>query len=145
MGAGRRRTMELRCGLFICLLLCGVAQLCSPQMRLWVPQAETPPPLLSASASPVEVECLEAQLVVTVSRDLFGTGKLIHSSDVRLGPAGCEPLRSAGTADVIRFEASLHGCGNRVQVRLGPLALLGVTAGGWRCTAWLQSWRTLTS
>lgn len=69
------------------------------------------------------VQCREAQLVVTVSKDLFGTGKLIQASDLSLGPAGCEPLASAGMDAVVKFEVGLHECGNSVQVRLE----------GWEC------------
>uniref|UniRef100_A0A8D0G6S9 Uncharacterized protein n=1 Tax=Sphenodon punctatus TaxID=8508 RepID=A0A8D0G6S9_SPHPU len=38
---------------------------------------------------PVTVQCQEAQLVVTVHRDLFGTGRLIKAADLSLGPAAC--------------------------------------------------------
>nr|XP_027808747.1 zona pellucida sperm-binding protein 3 [Marmota flaviventris] len=105
--------MELSYGLFICSLLCASTELCSPQ-PIWI--AAGPTQLLPLPASPVEVECLEAQLVVAVSRDLFGTGKLIQPADLSLGPEGCEPLFSVGNADVIRFEVGLHECGNGVQV-----------------------------
>ncbi|XP_047390191.1 zona pellucida sperm-binding protein 3 [Sciurus carolinensis] len=105
--------MGLSYGLFICFLLCGGTGVCSPPL-LWPLLGGTRPPMLPAS--PVEVECLEAQLVVTVSRDLFGTGKLIQPADLTLGPEGCPPLFSRGTEDVVRFEAGLHECGNGVQV-----------------------------
>lgn len=77
------------------------------------------------SRPPVVVECLEAQLVVTVSKDLFGTGKLVRPADLTLGPENCEPLVSAHMEDAVRFEVGLHECGNGVQVRLGPLGGCG--------------------
>ncbi|XP_004713136.1 zona pellucida sperm-binding protein 3-like [Echinops telfairi] len=65
---------------------------------------------------PVLVECLDTQLVVTVSKNLFGAGKLVRPSDLTLGPEHCKPLASEDTAAVVRFEVGLHECGNRVQV-----------------------------
>lgn len=109
--------MGLSCGLFVCLLLWGGTELCYPQP---IQQAGTHHPHPMPSKLPVVVECLEAQLVVTVSKDLFGTGKLIQSADLTLGPKNCEPLVSMDTEDVVRFEVALHECGNSVQVRLGP-------------------------
>ena len=108
--------MGLSYGLFICSLLLGGMGLCYSQTTWW---GETPYPL--PSRPPVVVECLEAQLVVTVSKDLFGTGKLVRPADLTLGPENCEPLGSVDTDDVVRFEVGLHECGNGVQVRLGPL------------------------
>ncbi|GAB1290296.1 Zona pellucida sperm-binding protein 3 [Apodemus speciosus] len=61
------------------------------------------------------VECLEAELVVTVSRDLFGTGKLVQPGDLTLGSEGCQPLVSVDT-DAVRFKAQLHECSRGVQV-----------------------------
>ncbi|ELK06879.1 zona pellucida sperm-binding protein 3 [Pteropus alecto] len=103
--------MALRYGLFICLLLWGGTELCYPQ-PLWQGGAHRFLP----SKPPLVVECLEAQLVVTVSKDLFGTGKLIRPTDLTLGPEGCEPLASMDTDDVVTFEVGLHECGNTVQV-----------------------------
>ncbi|XP_062947918.1 zona pellucida sperm-binding protein 3 [Cynocephalus volans] len=114
--------MELSSGLFICFLLWGGMKLCYPQ-PLWHSQGESFPsampsamPSVMPSAKPVVVECLEAQLVVTVSKDLFGTGKLIRPADLSLGPEGCEPLLSMETDDVVKFRVGLHECGNSVQV-----------------------------
>ncbi|XP_023074383.1 zona pellucida sperm-binding protein 3 [Piliocolobus tephrosceles] len=105
--------MELSYRLFICLMLWGSTELCYPQ-PLWLLQggasrAET-------SVQPVLVECREATLVVTVSKDLFGTGKLIRAADLTLGPEACEPLVSMDTEDVVRFEVGLHECGSSMQV-----------------------------
>lgn len=101
--------------LLFCLLLCGGLELCYPQTLL---PGGTPTPV--GSSSPVKVECLEAELVVTVSRDLFGTGKLVQPGDLTLGSAGCQPLVSMDT-DSVRFKAQLHECSSGVQVRRGIL------------------------
>nr|XP_019608266.1 PREDICTED: zona pellucida sperm-binding protein 3 [Rhinolophus sinicus] len=103
--------MALSYGLFICLLLWGSAELCYPQ-PLWQGGARRP----VRSKPPLVVECLEAQLVVTVSKDLFGTGKLIRPADLTLGPEACKPLVSTDMDDTVRFEVGLHECGNSVQV-----------------------------
>ncbi|XP_037360407.1 zona pellucida sperm-binding protein 3 [Talpa occidentalis] len=103
--------MGLSYWLFVCFLLWRGLGLCSPQ-PFW--KDSTRHSLLSEQ--PVLVECLEAQLVVTVSRDLFGTGKLIRPADLTLGPDNCEPLASMDTDDVVRFEVGLHECGNHLQL-----------------------------
>uniref|UniRef100_A0A2K6FZK2 Zona pellucida sperm-binding protein 3 n=1 Tax=Propithecus coquereli TaxID=379532 RepID=A0A2K6FZK2_PROCO len=53
--------------------------------------------------------------MVTVNKDLFGTGKLVRPADLTLGPEGCQPLVSADTDNVVRFEVGLHECGNSLQ------------------------------
>ncbi|XP_005396869.1 PREDICTED: zona pellucida sperm-binding protein 3 [Chinchilla lanigera] len=106
--------MEPNPGLFVCLLLLGSTELCCPQ-PLGLLQGGARPPV--PSLPPVQVQCLEAQLVVTVSRDLFGTGKLVQPSDLTLGPEGCRPLVSTGGDDaVVKFEVGVHECGSSVQV-----------------------------
>ncbi|XP_008072137.1 zona pellucida sperm-binding protein 3 [Carlito syrichta] len=105
--------MELSYRLFFCFLLWGGMELCCPQ-PLWPLQGGANRP--ASSVPPVLVECLEASLVVTVRKDLFGTGKLVRPADLTLGPEGCEPLVSTDTNDVVRFEVGLHECGNSVQV-----------------------------
>ncbi|MEJ1272652.1 zona pellucida sperm-binding protein 3 isoform X2 [Cricetulus griseus] len=102
--------MGLSYQLLLCLLLFGSTELCCPQ-PLWT--GGTPAPVRPTSS--VEVECLEAELVVTVSRDLFGTGKLIQPGDLTLGSESCRPLVSVDT-DVVKFKAQLHECSNGVQV-----------------------------
>ncbi|XP_051017240.1 zona pellucida sperm-binding protein 3 [Acomys russatus] len=97
--------------LFLCFLLCGGPQLCRAQPLGLLPDG-TPSPV--GSSSSVEVECLEAELVVTVSRDLFGTGKLVQPGDLTLGSKGCQPQVSVDT-DVVTFQAQLHEC-SKVQV-----------------------------
>nr|XP_055248797.1 zona pellucida sperm-binding protein 3 isoform X3 [Gorilla gorilla gorilla] len=106
-------TMELSYRLFICLLLWGSTELCYPQ-PLWLLQGGASRP--ETSVQPVLVECQEATLMVMVSKDLFGTGKLIRAADLTLGPEACEPLVSMDTEDVVRFEVGLHECGNSMQV-----------------------------
>ncbi|XP_003470174.1 zona pellucida sperm-binding protein 3 [Cavia porcellus] len=96
--------MALSSGLLVRLLLLGSMELCSPHPTV-------------SSLPPIQVQCLEAQLVVTVSRDLFGTGKLVQPGDLTLGPERCRPLVSAGSDDtVVKFEVGVHECGSSVQV-----------------------------
>ncbi|KAM5228634.1 zona pellucida sperm-binding protein 3 [Ctenodactylus gundi] len=103
--------MEPSGGLLVCLVLWGSAKLCCPQpLQLsWQGRPHPPDPA-------VEVQCLEAQLVVVVHRDLFGTGKLVRPSDLTLGPEGCKPLVSKDTDGPVKFEVGLHQCGSSVQV-----------------------------
>lgn len=101
---------------FVCFLLWGGTELCSPQ-PVWQDEGQR---LRPSKPPTVMVECQEAQLVVIVSKDLFGTGKLIRPADLSLGPAKCEPLVSQDTDAVVRFEVGLHECGSSLQVRLGP-------------------------
>ncbi|KAM8777542.1 zona pellucida sperm-binding protein 3 [Rhynchonycteris naso] len=96
--------MALSYGLFICLLFWGCPWLCHPKE------------LMHDEAYHIVVECQEAQLVVIVNKDLFGTGKLIRPVDLTLGPGDCKPLDSTDTKDVVRFEVGLHECGNSLQV-----------------------------
>ncbi|XP_026981281.1 zona pellucida sperm-binding protein 3 [Sagmatias obliquidens] len=100
------------CRLFVCLLLWGSLELCNPQ-PVWHDESQH---LMPSKPPAVMVDCQEDQLVVTVSKDLFGTGKLIRPADLTLGPDRCEPLFSMDTDLVVRFEVGLHACGNRVQV-----------------------------
>lgn len=115
-GSGFVGTMGPRSRLFLCFLLWGSTGLCSPQ-PFWDDETERFRP---SKPPTVMVECQEAQLVVTVDKDLFSTGKLIQPADLTLGPDNCEPLASADTDGVVRFEVGLHECGNILQVRLGP-------------------------
>ncbi|XP_032110923.1 zona pellucida sperm-binding protein 3 [Sapajus apella] len=108
--------MELTYGLFICLLLWGSTELCYPQPLRLLQGGTSRPETAVQAVQPIVVECREATLVVTVSKDLFGTRKLIRAVDLTLGPEGCEPLVSTDTEDVVRFEVGLHECGNSMQV-----------------------------
>ncbi|NXU89983.1 ZP3 protein, partial [Xiphorhynchus elegans] len=69
-----------------------------------------------APLHPVAVQCQEAQLVVTVHRDLFGTGRLVRAVDLSLGPASCLPVAQNPTQDTVTFVAGLHECGSTLQV-----------------------------
>ncbi|NXU94515.1 ZP3 protein, partial [Xiphorhynchus elegans] len=65
---------------------------------------------------PVLVQCQEAQLVVTVHRDLFGTGRLVNAADLTLGPAACRHSSLNRAHNTVTFTAGLHECGSTVQV-----------------------------
>ncbi|NWX87411.1 ZP3 protein, partial [Nothoprocta pentlandii] len=65
---------------------------------------------------PVAVQCQEAQMVVTVHRDLFGTGRLINVADLTLGPAACKHSSLNTALNTVTFAAGLHECGSIVQV-----------------------------
>ncbi|XP_055964206.1 zona pellucida sperm-binding protein 3 [Sorex fumeus] len=101
--------MELSFEFFVPFLLWGGAGLWSPQLVWGGPVGRA---LLGAH--PVEVSCQESQLAITVSRDLFGTGKLIRPQDITLGPGLCRP--ALALEEEIRFEVGLHECGNKLQV-----------------------------
>ncbi|KFP89147.1 Zona pellucida sperm-binding protein 3, partial [Acanthisitta chloris] len=66
--------------------------------------------------NPVTVQCQEAQLVVTVHRDLFGTGRLVSVADLTLGPAACKHSALNHALHTVIFTAGLHECGSTVQV-----------------------------
>ncbi|XP_038623241.1 zona pellucida sperm-binding protein 3-like [Tachyglossus aculeatus] len=70
---------------------------------------QTPPPA-------VTVRCEEALLVVTVQRDLFGTGRLVRAEDVTLGLAACPPMDSDPMDTTVTFEIGLHECGTELQM-----------------------------
>ncbi|XP_051626298.1 zona pellucida sperm-binding protein 3-like [Manacus candei] len=65
---------------------------------------------------PVTVQCQEAQLVVTVHRDLFGTGRLVSAADLTLGPAACKHSSLSRAHNTVTFTAGLHECGSTVQI-----------------------------
>ncbi|NXA53195.1 ZP3 protein, partial [Nothocercus julius] len=65
---------------------------------------------------PVAVQCQEAQMVVTVHRDLFGTGRLINVAELTLGPAACRHTSLNTALNTVTFAAGLHECGSTVQV-----------------------------
>ncbi|NXF10070.1 ZP3 protein, partial [Smithornis capensis] len=70
----------------------------------------------SSSQHPVAVQCQEAQLVVTVHRDLFGTGRLVNAADLTLGPAACKHSSLSRAQNTVTFTAGLHECGSTVQI-----------------------------
>ncbi|XP_070619659.1 zona pellucida sperm-binding protein 3 [Erythrolamprus reginae] len=66
--------------------------------------------------SPVLAQCGEAQVVVTVKRDLFGTGRPVRVEDLSLGPTGCQPLPYNPEEDTVIFNVGLHECGSVLQM-----------------------------
>uniref|UniRef100_A0A8C3KQF1 Zona pellucida sperm-binding protein 3 n=1 Tax=Calidris pygmaea TaxID=425635 RepID=A0A8C3KQF1_9CHAR len=70
----------------------------------------------AAPLHPVAVECQEAQVVVTVHRDLFGTGHLVKAGDLRLGSAACLPVAQGAAESRVTFVAGLHECGSSLQM-----------------------------
>ncbi|NWX44966.1 ZP3 protein, partial [Steatornis caripensis] len=86
------------------------------QPRAFVPwvdvsQLQAPAPLL-----PVAVQCQEAQVVVTVRRDLFGTGRLVRAAELSLGSAACLPAVWSAAESTVTFMAGLHECGSTLRV-----------------------------
>ncbi|XP_065497759.1 zona pellucida sperm-binding protein 3-like [Caloenas nicobarica] len=70
----------------------------------------------AAPLHPVAVQCQEAQVVVTVHRDLFGTGRLVKAVDLTLGSAACLPLARDVAESVVTFVVGLHECGSTLQM-----------------------------
>ncbi|KAF5891142.1 zona pellucida sperm-binding protein 3-like [Clarias magur] len=66
----------------------------------------------------VRVHCTEHSMVVRARSDLYGTGRLVHAEELRLGPetsAGhCGATRRGGGEHVIT--AGLHECGAQLRV-----------------------------
>ncbi|XP_023959786.1 zona pellucida sperm-binding protein 3-like [Chrysemys picta bellii] len=65
---------------------------------------------------PVMVQCEEAQMVITVHRDLFGTGQLIKATDLSLGSAACQYTSLNAAENTVTFAAGLHECGSTLQM-----------------------------
>ncbi|NWS61650.1 ZP3 protein, partial [Chunga burmeisteri] len=84
-----------------------------PHAWSWV---EDPQSRAISSQQPVMVQCQEAQLVVTVHRDLFGTGRLVNAADLTLGPAACKHSSLNHAHNTVTFTAGLHECGSIVQI-----------------------------
>ncbi|NXG56395.1 ZP3 protein, partial [Hemiprocne comata] len=71
----------------------------------------------AAPLHPVAVECQEAQVVVRVHRDLFGTGRLVRAVELSLGSAACPPAHwSPAETTTVTFMAGLHECGSTLRV-----------------------------
>ncbi|NXR15919.1 ZP3 protein, partial [Semnornis frantzii] len=70
----------------------------------------------AAPLHPVAVQCQEAQMVVTVHRDLFGTGRLVKAADLTLGSASCLPVAQSAAEGTVTFVAGLHECGSSLQM-----------------------------
>ncbi|XP_005501172.3 zona pellucida sperm-binding protein 3 [Columba livia] len=70
----------------------------------------------AAPLHPVAVRCQEAQVVVTVHRDLFGTGRLVRAAELTLGSAACLPTAQGSADTTVTFVAGLHECGSTLRV-----------------------------
>uniref|UniRef100_A0A8B9IMX3 Zona pellucida sperm-binding protein 3 n=1 Tax=Anser cygnoides TaxID=8845 RepID=A0A8B9IMX3_ANSCY len=70
----------------------------------------------AAPLHPVAVQCQEAQMVLTVHRDLFGTGRLVRAGDLTLGTASCPATAQNAAENVVTFVAGLHECGSTLRV-----------------------------
>ncbi|NXH10549.1 ZP3 protein, partial [Bucco capensis] len=75
----------------------------------------------AAPLHPVSVQCQEAQMVVTVHRDLFGTGRLVKAVDLSLGSAACLPVAQSAAESTVTFVAGLHECGSIMQMTTDSL------------------------
>lgn len=98
----------------------------------------------AAPLHPVAVQCQEAQVVVTVHRDLFGTGRLAKAAELTLGPAACPPAVWSAAESMVTFIAGLHECGSTLRVRLGGgvggVYLLACTSMSWAAEAGRGLW-----
>uniref|UniRef100_A0A674IAM1 Zona pellucida sperm-binding protein 3 n=1 Tax=Terrapene triunguis TaxID=2587831 RepID=A0A674IAM1_9SAUR len=63
------------------------------------------------------LQCEEAQMVITVHRDLSGMGQLIKAAALSLGPAACWYTSLNTVKNMVTFAAGLHECGRTLQVR----------------------------
>ncbi|XP_072201667.1 zona pellucida sperm-binding protein 3-like [Excalfactoria chinensis] len=94
-----------------------------PSPWAWVDMSQ----LQAASPwNPVSVRCQEAQMVVMVHRDLFGTGRLVRAADLTLGKAACPATAQNAADNVVTFTAGLHECGSTLRVT--PEALIYSTS-----------------
>ncbi|KAM7151428.1 LOW QUALITY PROTEIN: zona pellucida sperm-binding protein 3-like [Macrochelys suwanniensis] len=98
----------------------------TPGRQARVPSFTQPYPWARVDASqlravsllqPVTVQCEEAQMVITVHRDLFGTGQLIKAADLSLGLATCRYMSLNAAENTVTFAAGLHECGSTLQQR----------------------------
>ncbi|XP_053127746.1 zona pellucida sperm-binding protein 3-like [Hemicordylus capensis] len=84
-----------------------------PYPWAWVDASQ---PRALSQLTPVKVQCGEAQVVVTVDRDLFGTGRLVQATDLFLGSAGCRHTSMDAAGKTVGFEVGLHECGSALQM-----------------------------
>ncbi|CAM5144628.1 unnamed protein product [Eretmochelys imbricata] len=96
-----------------------------PQRQAHVSSLAQPSPWARVDASqlravsllqPVMVQCEEAQMVITVHRDLFGMGRLIKAADLSLGQATCRYTSLNAAENTVTFAAGLHECGSTLQM-----------------------------
>ncbi|KAJ6664181.1 hypothetical protein lerEdw1_008397 [Lerista edwardsae] len=86
-----------------------------PRANAWA-EVDVSQPRALSDLTPVRVKCGEAQVVVTVNRDLFGTGRLVQAADLTLGSPGCEYTSVDAAMETVLFEAGLHECGSTLQL-----------------------------
>ncbi|KAJ6664184.1 hypothetical protein lerEdw1_008400 [Lerista edwardsae] len=86
-----------------------------PRANAWA-EVDVSQPRALSDLTPVQVKCGEAQVVVTVNRDLFGTGRLVQAADLTLGSPGCEYTSVDDATETVLFEAGLHECGSTLQM-----------------------------
>ncbi|XP_068129452.1 zona pellucida sperm-binding protein 3-like [Hyperolius riggenbachi] len=67
-----------------------------------------------SQSSPISLQCGEDVMVISVSRNFYGNGKLVKPSDLTLGPQSCQP--TSQTADTVVFQNALQDCSNPVQM-----------------------------
>ncbi|XP_077117728.1 zona pellucida sperm-binding protein 3-like [Ranitomeya variabilis] len=64
-------------------------------------------------SSPINVQCGEDRMVVSVNRDFYGNGNLLKPSDLRLG--SCSP-GSQVVDPMVVFDNDVQACGSNLQV-----------------------------
>ncbi|XP_077173975.1 zona pellucida sperm-binding protein 3 [Paroedura picta] len=79
----------------------------------WVDNSQ---PRAMSTFTPISAQCGESQVVVTVKKDLFGTGRLIQAADLTLGASGCKHTSLDAAEEAVIFEAGLHECGSTLQM-----------------------------
>ncbi|KAH1167262.1 hypothetical protein KIL84_002745, partial [Mauremys mutica] len=55
-------------------------------------------------------------MVTTVHQGLFGTGHLVKTTDLSLGPAACQQSALNAAANRVIFQMGLHECGSVLQM-----------------------------
>ncbi|XP_066491566.1 zona pellucida sperm-binding protein 3-like [Tiliqua scincoides] len=139
MGLGRNLGMAVLCLVITEVVSYDPWDFSARNPNVWRPSARTVPPVrqpygLSLPGSnpwaevdvsqpralsdltPVVVQCGEAQVVVSVNRDLFGTGRLVQAADLSLGSTGCQYTSVDDAKETVLFEAGLHECGSTLQM-----------------------------
>ncbi|XP_075715717.1 zona pellucida sperm-binding protein 3-like [Rhinoderma darwinii] len=74
-----------------------------------------PRQLTQSPNSPISVQCGEDRLVVMVTRDFYGNGKLVKPSDLTLGSKPCRAGPQSSDTTVI-FENGLQECGSNLEM-----------------------------
>lgn len=79
------------------------------------------------AADSVVVICLENSVRVEAKKDLLGTGRPVHVTDLTLG--GCPATREDPATQVLIFESELHECGSQLTVRAQGVTTLWLSRG----------------